>query len=265
MKRTVVPITKAAPGLIYHRLPAWRSQPPIPGYQIAFYDDFEGGALDTSKWSYEYTGVRNEAYQHPSAVSVEHGMLKVAIRREAMGGKQFVSGGINTKSRFTPVNGYFEARVKPCARSGAQLWSAWWAWCDDYGSVIGDPASGTEMDAYESFAAVSGKAHQAIHWDGYGDDHVQAYKQTTITDPYGWHTYGCLWTPESTSFFIDGVETHSGVGWRVSTNTGQYWRLTCHLFDVAAMDGADEDAMYVDWVRIWRPPSAVPYTAPAVP
>lgn len=89
------------------------------------------------------------------------------------------------------------------------------------------------------------------NWGGYGQHHKQVYRQTPLVgDPWGWHTYGLLWEPDGVRFYVDGKETFRPTRYPVSDNPNQFMRLTCHLMSISAI--AAEDAMLVDWVRVWR-------------
>lgn len=220
-----------------------------PSYQLDWHDEFEGNALDLSKWAYEWSGMRDAAYQSPEAVSVRSSCLSIGTI--PMGEGRWIAGGVTTKGIYMPIGGYFEARIKVPYQSGPQFWGAYWLWSTDVGSILGDPASGTEMDVMESMRHAEGLSHCAIHWDGYGIAHRQEYWQPEIADPFGWHVYGLRWELDGVGYFIDGVRVAlPSARSPVSTNPNQFMRLSCHLLDANAIAAADE--MLVDWVRVWR-------------
>lgn len=98
----------------------------VQGYQLTWGDEFEGNALDTSKWDYR-TDSKLWSTQLPANVSVSEGALKLALKKEAARGKSYTGGGIISKQTFT--YGYYEARFKVPPGSGwhTSFWTMKWS------------------------------------------------------------------------------------------------------------------------------------------
>src|SRR5882757_10865033 len=101
--------------------------------KVVFFDDFSGATLDRSKWNAEVTGMHVngelQAYVDSAAtIYVENNMLVLHPRyTEGFVTKDgqkfdFISGRINTKSKFDFKYGTAEARIK--VSEGTGLWPA---------------------------------------------------------------------------------------------------------------------------------------------
>lgn len=239
-----------------------------PGYRLVWSDDFDGTALDTTKWS-ACTGARRQSEQTADAVSVKEGVLTLTTYTE--NGTHY-TGVLSTKDKYEAQYGYFEARIR--FQSSPGEWGAFWVHADTLGKPVGDPGkAGVEIDIIEHRAIdnrgrdVSNLAHHATHWDGYENGiHRSEYKQVPM--PAGgaslegnWHVYSMLWTPEGCRFFVDGVE-HWQFDKAVS-HRPQFILLSCeveHLRWAGAVPeggyGNRQDSrtkMDVDYVRVYQP------------
>ena len=187
---------------------AARAEVPTGGWTLVWNDEFDGTSLDTSKWGYWLTGVRRDATNTPSAVSVGGGNMTLSTYTS---GATHYTGMISTSATYLPAYGYIEARIDYNDSPG--MWSAFWLQSPTMGATIGDPwGSGTEMDVCEhrsvdsGAADISNKVVGNIHWDGYGASHKSVgYDSGSIGLASGFHVYGMEWTPTVQRFYIDGV------------------------------------------------------------
>ena len=186
---------------------------PPAGYPLAWSDEFDGTALDLSKWSHRGPGRRRDALNVADAVSVSDGQL--TITTYTSGGKHS-TGMIGTEGKFERRFGYWEARVRFEGSPG--MWSAFWIQTPTFGRPPNDPAAaGTEIDVIEhrvrdqSGQDISGPAHHALHIGG-------AKSQSHVTEDLklgtGFHTFGVQWTETEYHFFVDGKMT-----WTMSVST----------------------------------------------
>jgi beta-glucanase (GH16 family) len=177
--------------------------------KVVFFDDFSGNKLDRSKWNAEITGmhVNNElqAYVDSSAtIYLENNAL--VLRPVFSSGFttkdgqkfDFISGRINTKSKFDFKYGTAEARIK--VTDGAGLWPAWW--------MLGNgvwPETG-ELDIME-YVGEKDWASAAVHGPGYSGEtpFVNRLYFSKNNDVTQWHIYALDWTPDSLIFKYDGV------------------------------------------------------------
>jgi beta-glucanase (GH16 family) len=70
-------------------------------------DEFEGGTLDSSKWTTQ-SGIRRDATNTPAAVVVADSVLTTTYTNE----KTHYTGFIDTAGKYEPTYGYFEARMR---------------------------------------------------------------------------------------------------------------------------------------------------------
>ena len=172
---------------------------PPPGKwseQPTFVDDFNGTALDTTKWStgYRWADVINNEMQGfvPENVTVADGFCTIKAEKRAVQNtdwvgykgakKDYASGAIQTYDKWTQAYGYFEVRAK--MPGGKGTWPAFWLLPDrgktftnlDQRVWVGDNAKGTpvamgnEIDIFEIMgswqdaATGAGKSHSGYIW-----------------------------------------------------------------------------------------------------
>ncbi len=83
------------------------------GYKLSWHDEFDGNALDATKWQYRLDARKRQSVQKAENVSVSGGNLILNLTRNT--GKDsktipYAGAGIITKQRF--LYGYYEARYK---------------------------------------------------------------------------------------------------------------------------------------------------------
>ena len=159
---------------------------------------------------------------------------------------------IHTKQKYETKYGYFECRVKLQKEIGH--WSAFWLTSRNIGKIIGNTAkSGTEIDIFEYLSIQKNNAHQALHWDGYGEYHKVAGNQVKIPDlSKGWHTFGLLWTEKRYTFYVDNKEVWTTT--KAISQHEEYLRLSLEVGEWAGdiSQAKLPDSFYVDYVRVYQ-------------
>lgn len=239
---------------------------PLPGYALAWDEEFSGSVLDTSKWTV-YAGARRGAQNSPDAVAVANGLLTITTFTKD---SAHCTGFIDTANKFLMKYGWIEARIR--FESSPGEWGAFWLQSPTMGNPVDNVGvAGAEIDIVEHRAVdsagvdVSNMYEMNLHWDGYEASHKHAGGRGAplagaLPLQGGWHTYAVLWTEESYTFFLDGVKqwsTQSGVSHRP-----EFVKLTCEVqngswagFVPAAGFGSRSQSttrMQVDWVRVWQ-------------
>ncbi|MCO5298274.1 MAG: glycoside hydrolase family 16 protein [Fimbriimonadaceae bacterium] len=235
---------------------------PMPGYQLAWHDEFDGWRIDQTKWKPWALGPRRDAVNVPEAARLDgRGQCYITTRRvTGPDGKSLIqSGGIWTRGTFAPRYGYFEARIQFQTQLGH--WGAFWLNCDGMGNPPDDPNSGTEVDIVEFHQRMAGggEVQHNLHWNGYGDRHKSTgAKVGDLRPAEEFHTYGVLWEPKGFRFFVDGRQTWvpKSDARVVVSSRPEYLILSLEVGSWAGniQDATLPDWMIVDWVRVWRKP-----------
>lgn len=214
-------------------------------------DEFDGSALDLTKWDYRQLGRRRDGFNVKEAVTLDgQGHLLITTRKV---GDQYHAGMIATHRTFQRTFGYYECRVKFQTQPGH--WSAFWLQTPTIGKPVGDPATaGTEIDIYEYLVGRPGKIQHTLHWDGYDKaTHKTASKVHEQADlPTGWHTVGLEWTEKEYVFYVDGKET-----WRTDqavSRRPQYIILCTELGGWSGDPATAKlpDSVTFDYVRVYK-------------
>lgn len=225
-------------------------------WNLMFRDEFEGNALDNSKWDGQRDdwmsggnpfNDREDAWYLPGNNTVGGGVLTQTVKHESTNGYNLTTGMVNTNHRFAFKYGYIEARVN--VPSCAGCWPVFWTLPD---GGIWPP----EMDIFEYIDTSSSQRHPffASHWseNGIYQSNLGYYTSPcgTATDYTGsYHTYGLLWTPTKIQPFLDGVPGPSFTGAAVPQGP-MYLVLMLSLADGANPIGSP--TMKTDFVRVWQ-------------
>lgn len=167
--------------------------PPGKSFRLVWHDEFDGDALDMSKWSYRtnYWGRRAHWYApaEDGCVELHEGFCFLKVRRLLNGeyvSPQLQTGGLMwdipriehprtmwplppiDKPKFEHRYGYYECRCRLQREKG--WWSAFWMQSASQG-VTHDPGrSGVESDIMEAFEPGVVSTH-CFHYNGTGDGH----------------------------------------------------------------------------------------------
>lgn len=186
---------------------------PPPGYYLVWSDEFNGPALDRSKWDYWLLGRRRDAVNASNAISLDGSNLVITTYTR---NKIHYTGMIATRNEFRPRFGYWESRLRWGDTNG--MWSAFWLQSPEMVTRAPERRlSGSEIDIAEHrFVQQSGNnianhVQVNIHWDGYGPrSHSSGSGNVGTNLANGFHTYGFLWQPDAYSFFIDDQKVYDG-------------------------------------------------------
>ncbi|GEM49340.1 carbohydrate binding domain-containing protein [Deinococcus cellulosilyticus] len=202
-------------------------------------DEFNGTALDTTKWGYQIgngfgggespyvAGWGNNELEYytdrPQNVSLKDGKLVITAIKEdykglANGVEQtfgWTSGRIRTAGKFSRTYGKFEIRAK--LPTGRGLWPAIWMLPEDQpGNPYGTWAANGEIDIMEAWGSKPGKVAHTIHYGGMWPNNTSSGKEflfpegQTIAD---WHTYTLEWRSNEMKWYVDGVLTATKTQW----------------------------------------------------
>lgn len=203
----------------------------IDGVQLCtmpqtFDDDFNGDALDLSKWEHcigykkdctveLYGGIE---YYTPQNVTVSGGTMKQRFTRnparvcvgcgfadEKLVDREYASAYVQTSRSFSTQYGYIEARMKMPSTKGT--WPAFWLLPSKRGDNFEWPP---EIDVLEYYPAQADLSWHTMHYKTPQVFHNTDGKQYQHPQPLsaGFHTYAVNWTPNEIIWYVDGMETY---------------------------------------------------------
>ncbi|MEI9998866.1 MAG: glycoside hydrolase family 16 protein [Verrucomicrobiota bacterium] len=176
------------------------------GWVLTFDDEFDGPALDTTKWTphYNFNAIINHELQAyiPDAFVFSDGILQITAKhepgRQAGRTQQYTSGAMTTSGKFSQQYGYFEVRCK--LPKGKGYWPAFWLLSD---SGKWPP----EIDIFENLGHENQTLHFTNHWM---DDqhHPRGKGQQTNGPDYtaDFHTIAVDWEPDAIVWYVDDKE-----------------------------------------------------------
>ncbi len=202
---------------------------------LVWNDEFEGTAVDASKWDYDIgngffdykshtwiDGWGNEELQYYTReadnVFVKDSLLTIRAVKEALHGCGYTSARLKTRSRngtalFAKTYGRFEIRAK--VPWGKGLWPALWMLPQT--DVYGGWAASGEIDLME---IVGEKPHEVLNSIHFGSPGLPSRALITHVHPLpggstvaDWHVYACEWEPGEIRFYVDDVHTCTRDHW----------------------------------------------------
>lgn len=231
---------------------------------LTFRDEFDGSALDETKWVDEIWygdnpfGVGGANIPHTEQnYDLSGGTLRIWPYKN---GGRFMNRTITTDGKFYQTYGYFETRMKFPVGQG--VWSGFWTYNHD-GSLR------PEIDIVELYAGGG---------DGWGtvDNHPLNYGGTVwntegatagaikLSDfasmvdlSENFHVYGADWRPDgSVQFYFDGLRLGPAIQF---ANRQRMFALINLWFGSVSGDPSDaltpvgsSNSLLVDYVRIWQ-------------
>ncbi len=248
------------------------------GWRLAWQDNFDGGSLDTSKWTARpltYVDFDKACITDtPDNVFVSGGNLTIRARRQQLtcwggGTRQYTTAYLDTIGKANFTYGRFETRAKSPngAANSTGLWPAFWL-RRTRTATGGDPNDGNgELDVMElPGGSQYYRASTAAIFHNYGPPPTKNdFRYTLPGTSYpgdGFHVYAAEWEPGLIRFYVDGVliwtRTPQTTPWfdDVFNGNAQYHlRLTFHvggwLGDPTASTTMPADFI-VDYVRVYQ-------------
>lgn len=252
-----------------------------PGYVLEFNDDFEGDTLDLEKWIPYYLPqwssrersapryhiadshlvLRIDEDQAPWCPEFDGDVRCSSIQTGLYAGEMGSPYGQHrfkknvvvreaqaTQRTYTPLYGYFEARVK--AVRHAQILCALW--------MVGfeeTPEESGEIALFELFGdqitAGASEVRYGVH--PWADDTLtdEFYRETLPIDTTQFHIYALEWTPTHIDFYVDNVNRRTI---QQSPNYPMQFMLNIYeLPDKPAQDAAYPYEFVIDYVRGYQP------------
>ncbi len=255
--------------------PAIEPPPPIPirdepGWELVWYDEFDGDEIDLASWTYDIGGWgwgNGEAQYYtsrPRNARLANGLLVIEAHQEKYENSYYTSARMLTQGLREFQYGRFEARIKVPA--GAGLWPAFWMLGSDFIHRSEDEAHRWpfvgEIDIMEYVGREPDLILGTVHGPGYaGALGLSKWfrQEHQIADEF--HTYAIEWDYDGIRWFYDDQMYYdlprTGVGNREWVFDGEFFLIlnlaVGGLFPgPIALDLEFPVQMYVDFVRVYQ-------------
>jgi beta-glucanase (GH16 family) len=183
-----------------------------PGWDLTWNDEFDGAALDTTKWTAEFTTTphnqERQAYL-PGQVTVAGGNMVITSTNVPYQGKSYRSG--RAHSNYAQRHGRWEVRADLPTSQG--MWPAIWL-LPDVGPYPW-PSQG-EIDIMENRGHQPTLTSSAFHYRNAQGNHTYVWDQQTtarfgdsVNFHSGFHTYAVEWDASKLRFFVDDVHYYT--------------------------------------------------------
>lgn len=228
---------------------------PPAGYRLAWSDEFDGSALDTNKWVYR-TDSKHWSTQSPENVSVADGFLRLGVRKQSLGGKEYAGSGVISREAFK--YGYYEARFR--VPPGAGWHTSFWMQKHDGAGGTRPKAAVQELDVCENDSVNLRRYGVNIHcWNP--EPHASFGGKSVATPDLAaeFHVFGCEFTPAKVKFYFDGELVQSADATQFPHGEQNIW-LTTIASQLGGTKAVDDSllpsAAVYDWVRYYKPDGA---------
>ena len=226
---------------------------PPPGYRLAWADEFDGTALDSSRWLYR-TDTRYWSTQLPANVAVHDGQLWLACKKEKSAKSDYTAGGVISRRVFR--YGYYEARFKVPPTKGwhTSFWMMHHAGADD----DAHQGSRQEIDVCENDSITPLRYGANLHeWKPahFGRGHRTVNTPDEAAD---FHIWGCEFTPDKVTYYFDGRIVLVNDATLIPDHGDMSIWLTVIASPLGKTDSVDESRLPVyavfDYVRFYSKP-----------
>jgi beta-glucanase (GH16 family) len=241
------------------------TKPPVDKWKLVWSDDFDGGAIDRTKWNLRNNEGRDIDLgcntNSPKNSFVGGGNLTIRALREtavcSSQTRQYTQGYLDTIGKHSWTYGRFEMRAKSPNKpeSSKGLWPAFWLRPEDGGNgeidvteLPGGKDLYTKSTAgiFYDYSPVKQDVRLAVPAGGYPGD--------------GFHTYTTEWNADSLKWYIDGK-----LLWTRDRNTTSWYDKVFHKpynirlnFQVGGWLGNPDAAtafpadFVVDYVKVYQ-------------
>ncbi|QBG46722.1 glycoside hydrolase family 16 protein [Verrucomicrobia bacterium S94] len=172
----------------------------LNGYRLAWSDEFDGTAVDETRWNYrEGDDSRSfvKSYQTSANNTVSNGLYHCILKKESMGSKEFTAGGLISSKQMR--YGYYESRFR-CPPTGGWHTSFWMMPYKGGGSPV------IELDVFENDSVNLYDYSVNVHrWKPEPHMMFGTRKIDTPNLSASFHVLGCEYTPDAVRYFFDGV------------------------------------------------------------
>lgn len=256
---------------------------------LVWSDEFDtDGTINSSNWYHQtqlptggnwYNGEIQHYTNRLDNTFVSSGILNILAKKETYTDqghtKQYTSARLNSKFAFK----YGKVEVRAKLPTGIGTWPAIWllgkninedgAYWDNQGyGTTAWPACG-EIDIMEHWGSNQNYIQSATHTSSSSGNTVNKGGQTISTASSSFHTYTLEWTSEKLIFSVDDVVHYI---YNPATKDATTWPFDAEMYiilNVAILPSIDagftQDAMEIDYVRVYQATPSIPLTAAPTP
>jgi beta-glucanase (GH16 family) len=229
------------------------------GYRMVWSDEFNGSAVDTSKWAYDTGGGgwgnSELEYYQPANAAVSGGYLNITAKKESAGGYAYTSCRMKTQGKYSFQYGKIVGRIK-LPVGGKGYWPAFWILGTSGGSW---PGIG-EIDIMENINGAN-TVYCTCH---YNDNGHKSYGTSTGCAISNFHDYEVEWNSSMIYGRVDGTQYYAFNITPAVLNEFKSWPFYIILnFAVGGVWPGNPNSsslfpavMQVDYVRVYQKSSS---------
>eukprot|EP00026_Physarum_polycephalum_P002652 Phypoly_transcript_02660.p1 GENE.Phypoly_transcript_02660~~Phypoly_transcript_02660.p1 ORF type:complete len:843 (+),score=92.89 Phypoly_transcript_02660:142-2670(+) len=234
-----------------------------PYWRLVFSDEFEGNGVDLSKWNIRdhagNYGEQEQQYYSPQQVTVSKGNLVITAANIPTNGFQYVSGWLDTQSKFYTTYGRYEFRAK-MPGGGNGMWPALWILSQE----LCWP-QGAECDIIEYRGTHPNDANGYYHYGtccGCGTSSSGGTRTIVNSLADDFHIYALEWFPENMTWYMDGHQFNFFDRSKLAFNLKEFDPTPHYVIMNFAVGGGFAgvpdntsifpNSLYVDYVRVYQ-------------
>ncbi|HOY95234.1 MAG TPA: glycoside hydrolase family 16 protein [Catalimonadaceae bacterium] len=218
-------------------------------YQLRFSDEFNGTAVDTTKWQFR-TDSKHWSTQLPLNNVVKDGLLQIQLKKETVRNMAYTGGGLISKDTFG--YGYYETRMM--TPKGAGWHSSFWLMGYDGSGGTSPSNTATEIDILENDSKITLGYRTNLHiWKGTHKDVGGEYVSSENLNQ-DFQTVACLYLPDSLFYYYNQKLVDKKEIGSVPKSGLNIW-LTCIASFLGGTEKVDDallpSALLFDYVRFY--------------
>ncbi len=198
----------------------------IDGYELVWYDEFDGTALDETKWNTNQTRMADTSELAQSNLgsvrNVSEGNLQLTAKKNPYYNAEsesyfeqheyMTTGSVTTEGKMSYQYGYLEIRAKVPYKEGC--WPSFWLRSHNATDKQENPDFEVEVDVFEVFGNTTSMASN-LHQQNYNGNSystsassINSQEVHTFADTANlsneYHTYAFEWEPDRMAIYVDG-------------------------------------------------------------
>jgi len=187
----------------------------LPGCVLVWSDEFDGTAVDLSKWSFQLgdgtevglpPGWGNNELQYYRAenATVADGVLTISAKEESVAGRDYTSARLRSLGKGDWTFGRMEMRARMPIGQG--IWPAFWMLASD--SIYGTWAASGEIDIVEYIGGQPHRIFGTLHYGGPWPGNAfssSAYLLPSGTFHEEFHVFAVEWEFGEIRWYVDDV------------------------------------------------------------